>query len=414
MSERGWFRVARNVLWLGVGETGSKGALFVAGIIVARGLGPEGMGVFTVAFGAAMVLQQLLAAGQPEVTIREVAQQRSVAASLVGEARKVQERVALVAVPAAVAGVALVAHGSLLWTLLAFVPYAWIKARSGTLGAVFKGLDRMDLDSAGRIVEMGATLALLAAVAAGGLPVWWTGPAFAAGAAAGLAWYARMLRRYRTAGGEACSRAFLFRQGLPFTGGSMALQLLVRAGAFLLAALGVGEAAIGRFGVAHAITWGGVGLAQLLAVAMYPTVSRATAAGGFGVGRVALLGGAGAAIGTAMAGAVWLIREPLVALAFGARFAESADLLGVLAWALPGLGTSMLLGISLAARGVQVRGMVVQSVTLVAVVVADLLVIPRYATMGAAVVQAVAHDAAGAALFVVALVAARSRPGAAA
>ncbi len=412
MSGRSWLRIARNVLWLGLGEAGSKGALLAAGIIVARGLGPEGMGVFTVAFGAAMVLQQLLAAGQPEVTIREVARTGAVSPGLIDESRAVQERIAVLSVPLLAVAVLAVARGAMLWSVLAFVPYAWAKARAGTLGAVFKGLDRMDRDTAGRVVEMAAMLPLLAVIALAGLPVWSVGPAFAAGAAASVVWYRRQLRRREDEDAPGCSRSFLFRQGLPFTGGSLAMQLLVRSAAFLLAALGVGEAAIGRFGVAHAITWGGLALAQLIAVALYPTVSRLTAAGGFGVGRVALLGGAGTSMGIALAGLLWLVREPLVAVAFGARFADSAQLVGILVWALPGLATSMLLGISLAARGIQIRGTVIQAVTVVVLVVADLLVIPSYGTVGAAVVQTAAHTLSAATLVVVSLVAARTRAGA--
>ena len=66
-------RLVRNVAWLGVGEVVLKGAMFAAGVLVARGLGPAAMGAFTVSYGAAMMLMLLLTAGQVEVVIRETA-----------------------------------------------------------------------------------------------------------------------------------------------------------------------------------------------------------------------------------------------------------------------------------------------------------------------------------------------------
>ena len=42
-------KVLRNAAWLGIGEAGVKGGLFVAAILVARGAGPSGVGTFSIA-----------------------------------------------------------------------------------------------------------------------------------------------------------------------------------------------------------------------------------------------------------------------------------------------------------------------------------------------------------------------------
>src|SRR5271157_2972532 len=94
-------RVARNLAWLTGGEVVLKGALFGAGVLVARGLGPAAMGDFTIAYGAALALMLLFAAGQVEVIIREVAKRPAASGALYQAARAWQGRIALAAVPLA-------------------------------------------------------------------------------------------------------------------------------------------------------------------------------------------------------------------------------------------------------------------------------------------------------------------------
>ncbi|HYB22291.1 MAG TPA: hypothetical protein VED41_00740, partial [Solirubrobacteraceae bacterium] len=155
-------RVARNLAWLTGGEVVLKGALFGAGVLVARGLGPAAMGDFTVAYGAALALMLLFAAGQVEVIIREVARRPDTSGSLYRAARSWQRRIALVAAPLAAAGTLLVRQPSLRWTLAAFLPYAWLRCWLITGGAVFKGLDRMDVEVGGRGAEVVLAVVLLA------------------------------------------------------------------------------------------------------------------------------------------------------------------------------------------------------------------------------------------------------------
>jgi len=388
-------RVARNVAWLGAGEVALKGALFGAGVLVARGFGPAGMGVFTVAYGAALVLMQLLSGGQVEVLIRETARRPGDGRALLVSAHAHQHRIAAVALPAAVALALLVPAADLRWALLAFAPYSFLRRWLITAGAVFKGMDRMDVEVRARSLELAVTLPCLALLAYAGAPVWCSGLAFTAGGVAGVAWIALRVRELPPCDAAMLSRARLAREGAPFLGLTMLHQLVARADSFLLAGLGVSRADIGRYGVATAPVQGLGATSQVLAVASYPTLARWAAQGRLRARWVLAIAGTGAALGTCLGVALYAVREPLIRIVFGPEFAGSAPLLAVLAWMLPATCTSMLAGTVLAATRRQHWPLASQSVLLVVSVCANLYAVPRWGVRGSAVV-ALALAATGA------------------
>jgi O-antigen/teichoic acid export membrane protein len=378
--------VARNVGWLAAGEVFLKGGLFVAGVLVARGLGPAAMGSFTVSYGAAVVFMLLLAAGQVEVVIREAARRPDEARGLSRLARAWQARIAVVAVPLAVAGAFLVPERSLRWTLLAFIPYAWLRCGLITAGAAFKGLDRMDVEVGGRGVELAVALAILTPSALLAAPGWTTGLAFSLGGAAGMVFVVGKLRGLHRSEAPSFSQAFMAREGLSFLGLNLAFQLLVRLDTFLLAALGVEQSRIGHYGVAGAPVWGLLGLAQLISLALYPTLARAAGRGELLPGRILALAAGGAALGVALAGALSLVKVPLVRLVFGVQYLDAIPLIAVLAWALPGACSSMVLGAVIGAAGRQSWSLTVQIALVILAGVANLVAIPRWGLPGCAAV----------------------------
>ena len=378
--------VVRNVAWLAVGEVVLKGALFIAGVLVARGLGPAAMGDFTVGYGAALVLMLFLNAGQVEVLIRETAKRPSAVRELHHEARRWQAAVALAAVPLAAGAALLVRQPSLRWTLLAFIPYAWLRCWLITLGAAFKGLDRMEVEVGGRAAELVVALVLLVPLAWLGAPVWTTGVAFSIGAGAGVAVMALQFRRLPGGERERVARGFLAREGLSFVGLAMAAQVMFRSDTFLLAAFGVARADIGRYGVASAPVWGLFALAQLISLALYPTLARAAASGSLRLSRVFALAAVGAGLGLALAAGLQIVRSPLVRLVFGPDYLPAVPLLGLLSWALPGACTGMLLGGAIAACGRQAWSLTLRVVQVALAVAGNIIAIPRWGAAGAAAV----------------------------
>lgn len=375
-------RIARNAAWLAGGEVVLKGALFAAGVMVARGLGKAAMGTFTVGYDAALVLMLVLAAGQAEVLIRETARRPDAGRALRRLSNEWQLRVALAVIPLAAAGSLLVTRPLLRWMLLAFIPYAALRSRLITAGAIFKGLDRMDVEVTARALELALVLVMLAPLAALKGPVWVAGLIFAAGATAGLAFVRARLRALPVGDAGAVTRSFLAREGAWFLGLSLSGQLLMRVGTFLLAFFGVAAEEIGGYGVAAAPVWGLLAAAQLLAVAAYPTLTRQAAEGALSARRVLAIGAAGAALGAVLGLGLYLIRVPLIGLVFGPQYLGTTRLLAVLVWALPGACAAMVLGVAVAACGRQSWALAFHSALVVLAVAANVLLIPRYGTAG--------------------------------
>jgi len=375
---------------------------------VARGLGPAAMGAFTVAYGAAMMLMLILTGGQVEVVIRETARRPETARGLSRLSRAWQRRVALVAVPVSVAAAAFVPDAALRWTLIAFIPYAWFRSSLISGGAVFKGLDRMEVEVGGRSTELGFALALLALLASVSAPVWTTGLAFSVGAAAGMGVVVRSLRKLPYGADPAPDGGYLAREGAAFLLLNLGLQAMLRIDTFMLAGFGVAKERIGVYGAAAAPVWGLLGVAQLIAVAVYPTLAKAATEGLLSVRRALAIALAGAAIGTLLATAITTVRVPLIRLVFGPQYLESAQLVAVLAWVLPCACLDMLMGVVVAACGRQRWSLATQSIFLLMAMAGDLVAIPRWGLLGCAGVAVAVWSAGTLVAITIAILAVRS------
>ena len=375
--------VGRNIGWLAGGDLAVKAGLFACGVIVARGFGPAVMGLFTVAFGAALVLMLALAAGQPEVLIREVAKQPASGRALGRLAASWQRRLALVVVPVAVAAALPVPVAELRWTLLAFLPYAWLRCRIATIGAVFKGLDRMEVEVLARTAEVTIALCLLALATLLRGPSWLVGVAFGVGGLVGLLIAARK-RRCLPDVPATVTRRWLAREGLGFLGLGLAGQLLAQVDSFALASLGFAAAQIGYYGVARTPALGLLTGIVMVAVALYPTLSRHAATARLTPTRVLALGFAGMGIGGVLGAGLFVVREPLVRLVFGNQYEPALPLLAVLVWLLPAAGTTVLLGVAVAALGRQTWALAWQVAAVLLAVGAYLVVVPRHGLSGCA------------------------------
>lgn len=384
-------KVARNVGWLALGELGIKGGVVAAVIVIGRELGPEAVGVFSVAYAAALVAVLGLALGQQEVLIREVARTPERARRLLAMSHRLQRSLARAALPAACVAAALVPQPELRLALLAFVPYAFLRTTTVTTGAAFKGLDRMDFESLARGIEVLVALLLIVGFVAAGWRVWTAGVAFSIGSLCGLAWLLSRRERLGDDGSEV-SRAMMLREGLPFMGLSVTAQLVNSSGRFLLVVFGIGLVEIGYLGAAGTVVWAMVTIPQLFAVAVYPTFSR-MAEGRQSPRSVGMAAAAVGLAGGAIAAAVLrLVGSPLMTLAFGAEFVAGVPLLERLSLALPGAFAAMTMGAVFAAWRMQRRTMTLYMAALGVGVVLNVLMIPAMGAMAAATAAAVAYN----------------------
>ena len=373
-----------------VGEAVLRAALLLSSLLIARGFGDQAMGTFTVAFGIVQVAVMVVALGQLEVLPRETAQRPAAARGLLIAAATLQGRAALALLLPALAATLLLPEPQLRWTLLALLPFVPLRTLLLSLGASFRGLDRMDAEVRARGAALALTLPLLLAAAAAHLAVWSTGAAFSVGTAVGLLWLWRQRHQLPDSDSPPGHRQLL-REGWPFLALGALTQLLLRGDALLLEALGIARATIGHYGAAITLVWGALALPQVLAAAVYPSLSRDSLHRGPALRPVLAAAAVGIAAGGALAMAFTLLAEPLVTLLFGAAYQPAAGLLAILAWALPGASASMLQGTVLAAWGRQRWSLGLQLVAVTLSITLNLTLIPRLGALGAAWAAVAVH-----------------------
>lgn len=405
--KRALSHVARNTSWLVLGEVVVKGSVLLITVLVGRTAGHGALGVFTVSMGAALVAASLTATGQVEVVIRSAARTPGSVRELLVAARRAQWRWLWLGAPLALLAVMSVPDAELRHSLLTFFPYALLRMEVMTRSAAFKGLDRMDVEVSARVVELVVAILLIAGTIWFGAPTWTFGLSLSIGGAAGLM---TMLARQkslppRPPGAEAdggVSPGSLFREGLPFLGIGVLLQLLLRSDTFLLVSLGVAKEDVGSYAAAAAILWGLLAVSQLIAVALYPTLARHS------LGRTkpwpiaAIVGVTGLLLGTSLSVSVWWLRRPILGLLFGDAFAPSAEFLGWLIWALPGASVTMVLGVVLASWHRQLWNLFGLAATLTGLVALSVVWIPADGPLGAARAMVVVQSLGALGTFVLA------------
>jgi O-antigen/teichoic acid export membrane protein len=171
-------------------------------------------------------------------------------------------------------------------------------------------------------------------------------------------------------------------------------QLLVNADRFVLAGLGVSLTEIGYWGAAATVVWALVAAPQLVAVAVYPTVSRLAEQGHTwrrpGLFSVA----AGAGLGGVCLLIVRELAEPLVRVFFGPDFEPAVILIQRLALVLPGAFTMMIVGTVYAAWRRQLVTMWVLAAALCVSLTLNLVWIPVSGSMACANAAIVAFSSA--------------------
>jgi len=363
-----------------------KGLMLLTSVVVARGLGDQAMGLFAVGYSVALIGTNVLAFGQVEVLIRETSHSPDRLPEFLRAAETIQywalSFLLLLAVPFG----AFMTSGPLQWALLAFLPYTVVRSRLIVNAAVFKGLDRMDVEVKARAIELGMTMLVLVALVSCGAPAWIPGLAFSIGGLAALVWIQRHLRPWRSqsGGGIQNELRYFLAEGLPFLGLGLFSQLFQRSGSVLLAILGVVAVSIGHYGAADTLVIGALTVPSILATAIYPTLSRMEEHGSSRVRLTSLVLGIAVVIGLLLSFPMAMLSNMLMRIVFGKSFVGAAPVLARLAWSLPGTCVMVLLGTLLAARCEQSRTFWVHVVFVGVLLALGFLWIPREGVMGAA------------------------------
>jgi O-antigen/teichoic acid export membrane protein len=296
--------------------------------------------------------------------------------------------------------------------LLLGVGYAvgsWVE----NLGAYFQAVERMQVwmqaqTLSGLVTGGTAVVAVLAS-----RDVVWFAAAHGVGQMAALAWlFARAPGSVRGAWRAPWPLvARLLRSLLPFTVSVLALTAYAKVDMLLLERWkGLAEAGI--YAAAYKFVDVAQALAIVVAVALYPRISRSGAANAEasasdrhdgGSGRIDPAAGRTAELvllaGVPAAALLWLLREPVVALVFGPAYASSARVLAFLAPLLPILALNVLGTFVLAAS----RRMSVAAALYMGGVALDVLLnvllVPTLGAEGAALARLLSEAALGVAML---------------
>ena len=395
-------RVLRNALSLLLAYVLPRVFIMGSVVVAARVLGAAQFGAYSTAAAFAVVLSIIATLGMTPLLVREIARAPERAPGLLAAAHTVKTAsnglmLALLVVlaryvldyPAPV----------VVASLLLGLSYA-VWAYTENLAAWFQAVERMHVwtqaSAISGIVAGGLGLALVV----GTRSLTWFCVAPILGQVAALAWLAARLpaevwRGARIAAAEALRLA---RALAPFAAAFVAITVYYKVDVLLLARWR-NDAEVGIYVAAYKAVDIAQALALVVAGAVYPRLSRAVAAVGVG-GSAADAGAAGGATRlppaaarlaewmllavVPTAGLVFLLREPLIAVVYGAEYAASAPVLGWLAATLPALALNVLVGYILGAAGAmrQVAGVYVLGI--MANVAANAALIPRHGAAGAA------------------------------
>lgn len=193
-------------------------------------------------------------------------------------------------------------------------------------------------------------------------------------------------------------------EGLPVALAGTATQLGLRADSIILERLATAAVA-GGYSAAYSFFMLGAVALYAITQGLFPAFARLSAPGATGgapgqfdrmvrraLGGIVLLGLAAAAVG-------WVLAPTAVTLVYGRAYAESAAWLRVLLFALPFVGVSRMCYQALNADGRQVQTFIGFTAGVVFNLTANLLLIPRYGALAAAVTTVATEAIIGAVLL---------------
>ncbi|HEV8472125.1 MAG TPA: oligosaccharide flippase family protein [Methylomirabilota bacterium] len=359
-------------------------------IVLVRSLGAERFGGYAYAAGVAALFALLPQMGISTIVMRTIAQDADAAAGLVRAALRAQLVVAIALAALVPALAALLPEQP--------VPLGWIALAAaqlaiGTLSwpylAVVGGRARYDrLAAAELTTAVAGTVTLIAAAALrGDVRAFLWAHVAAATAAVIVAWTVARPLMPRGAGTSPGAWR-LVRQGLPFAAGTAAQSLYTRLDMVLLGQLTTTRE-VGLYGAAYKPITMATYFGTTVAGALFPLMARAP--GGAtpvaferAVRALVVLGPAAALALSGLAGL-------LLGLLYGAEFAAAGPVLVVLAWSVAANWLYAPLAIALQAGGRERRWLLALTGAVGVNALVNVLAIPRWGAVGAALATLVSE-----------------------
>jgi O-antigen/teichoic acid export membrane protein len=381
-------RIARNTGVMAASGLVVRALGMVMMIAMARYLGPQGYGTYQRAESFVLLFSILANLGLDMILAREVAQKgprvpQEIAGVLL---LKLLLGVSTFAIVLAVAG-ARGYHGDLLWAIWVYAVVLMMTSLGQAIDAVFQGHERFENIALANIVNQLAYVALGATFMLLGKDLRWILSALVVGGAARLAVSASLLRHLdlRWEWPRWGTVRYLFGQSIP----------IAFAASFVIVYQQLGTVLLGEMRGNTEVGWFRAGAKFLL---LYTVLRDSFMSSMFPVFSAVAHGDARESMGglitrtvrylliVALFFAVCFMFLPRIApRLLGAEFANTANVLPILAGILIAQTVSIVMGRALVASGNQNRVMTATGLSLVVNVGLNLLLIPRYGYVGAAI-----------------------------
>lgn len=383
-------RISRNSLWVFIGQVGSALFSFAAIFFLTRYLGPEKFGLYSTALSLALMLIPLSDFGFDMYMTRTISTDTSRLAGELSSTLTIKCILALAVWGLMLLCAVLLKYDAALigYVALLGLSLAIMSVAQSFTGA-FRAIRRMRYESLSLLAGRGATalFIILLILMKASLPVIIL--SYLAGSIILLVVSYYLLRRLAPEFRFFCGLGFWrerFRGALPF-----GLTLIFSAIYFKIDMVILSKVQdpswVGFYSSAQNLINGSLMLAMPLVVAIFPAMAAVYAAQKadahkiFRQGMVfILLLGLPLGIGTA------LMSGSIIALIYGSQYAPAAALLAIVAWKIPIVYTTLLIGNGMGAVGFQRTVAWVSGINVIFNIVANLIFIPRYGARAAAII----------------------------
>ncbi|MFQ5912218.1 MAG: flippase [Nitrospinota bacterium] len=268
--------VARNALYLGVGQVVTAALSFGVTALLARHLGAEDYGIFYLAGAFVLSAFILVEFGQDYYVVRAVARSRERAGELLGTGLALRVIGALVIYLPVIGAARLLEYPETTRTAISLmVVFHFLSSLGNGFSTIFRGVERMDYEAASRVAFKTLIAAATVVAITLGARLVAVIQAQIVAAAGGLAIYVLILRRLAVPRPQirVQSAGAILRGGAPFLLLGVLITLHESVDAIMLSKLAPGDA-VGWYGAATRFTGILIFPATILGVALYPTLSR--------------------------------------------------------------------------------------------------------------------------------------------
>jgi O-antigen/teichoic acid export membrane protein len=380
-------RIARNTSFLTIGQIISYAESFVYVILVARYLGPPGLGILN--FGAALiaVFNILSNFGLTAIVTREIARDKSKASKYAANVIPIELLFCVLTIGLIVVFVNAFGYSQQTIYVVYILSIGMIvSSLSSIFLAIFQAFERLEFQSAVTVIT--SVVQLCGAVIAIQLHVNVVAFAFVSLLTSGVALayvYATCVRRFFVPRFEA---DFTFwkstlTEAWPMAAMAISIMIYFRIDVVIISVI-QGTTAVGFYSIAYTLSEASTVIPSMLVVALFPVLSRLHQASKTSFQdtcaqsmRYLLY------LALPMAFFVTLWARPIVPLLYGARFDPSVAALQILIWAAAVMYLTMVLGTAYVAANLQRLNMKLTFIAVAVNIGLNVLLIPKYSYYGA-------------------------------